>query len=276
MEKLKNIKIAFIDIDGTLSNSKKEISNITSMAIKRATEKGLLVVLCSGRNNLYVYNASKSANASKYIISCNGAEIFDYKNNLHIKSSKIKRNDTSIIWDYCNSNNIGCLLNAKNNRYCNKNHFIEENDKILINDLKDVSDDIFQLVAVGYDYKTMHELEKLINSTNLRIANPSQSYLQKDCANHHLFFDITNNDVSKGSAIEELLNYLKVSRENAIGFGDHINDFDLFDAVGFKIAMGNANPKLKEKADFITLSNDEHGVAYFLDNFIDYGDDIYE
>jgi len=106
MEKLKNINIAFVDIDGTLSNSERKITKETSEAIKSAKEKGLIVVLSSGRNNGYVCNASKNANASNYIISCNGAEIFDYENNISIKANKISKEKINIIWKFCQDNNI--------------------------------------------------------------------------------------------------------------------------------------------------------------------------
>lgn len=270
MEKLKNIKIAFIDIDGTLSNSERKISNETKEAIKNATNKGLIVVLCSGRNNGYVYNASKNCNASQYIISCNGAEIFDYENNLYIKNEQIYFNDLEIIWEYCIDNNLGCILNCKDKRFCNSNHYIEQEDKSIIDSVDNSIDDIYQMVTFGYEYEKMKNLEELINRGNLQITNPSLSYLEKDCSSHHFFFDINTKGVSKGKAIKELLNYLNLSKENAIGFGDHVNDFDLFNEVGFKVAMGNANERLKEIADYITLSNDDHGVAYFLNNFINY------
>lgn len=270
MEKLKNIKIAFIDIDGTLNNSKREISDVTKEAIKNATNKGLIVVLCSGRNNRFVYNASKDCNASQYIIACNGAEIFDYKNDVYIKEKKINFNDLDPIWHYCNDNNLGCLLNCKDKRYCNKNHYIEQDDKQMINDINNLNSNIYQMITFGYEYEKMKELEQLIKESNLKITNPSLSYLNKDCTSHHYFFDINTKETNKGNAIKYLLNYLNLTKENAIGFGDHVNDFDLFNEVGFRIAMGNANDKLKEIANYITLSNDEHGVAYFLNNFIDY------
>ena len=270
MEKLRNIKIAFIDIDGTLSNSERKISDETKEAIKNATNKGLIVVLCSGRNNGYVYNASKNCNASQYIISCNGAEIFDYKNNLYINNEKISFNDLEIIWDYCINNNLGCILNCNDKRFCNINHYIEQDDKSIISSIDSLNDDVYQMVTFGYEYERMNNLEKLIKIGNLQITNPSSSYLKKDCSSHHFFFDINTKGVNKGNAIKKLLNYLNLTKENAIGFGDNVNDFDLFSEVGFKIAMGNANERLKKIADYTTLSNDEHGVAYFLNNFIDY------
>ena len=270
MEKLKNVKIIFTDIDGTLSNSNREITKETASAIKTATDNGILVVLCSGRSNTYVSDFSKKCNASNYIISCNGAEVFDYKNNKYINHSNIDINKINTIWNFCLDNNLGCILNCGNIRYSNSNNAIEEKDKKITNDISTLNDPVFQIVTYGYDYDKMNKLEKLINNQKLHIINISHRYLNKDCSNHHFFFDTINNNINKGTAIKELLNFLNIDKENAIGFGDHINDYDLFNEVGFKVAMANANPKLKEKADYITLSNDENGVAYFLNNFIEY------
>jgi len=270
MEKLKNIQIIFTDIDGTLSNSSCEITKETATAIKKATENGILVILCSGRNNIYVSDFSKKCNASNYIISCNGAEIFDYKNNKHIDCSNIDTNKINTIWNFCKNNDLGCILNCESVRYSNNNNAIEEKDKIITSDISNLKVPVFQIVTYGYNYNKMNALEKLINNEKLHIINISHSYLNKDCSNHHFFFDTINNNINKGTAIKSLLEYLNIDKENAIGFGDHVNDYDMFNEVGFKVAMANANPKLKEKADYITLSNDENGVAYFLNNFIEY------
>ena len=272
MEKLKNIKIAFVDIDGTLSNSNKEITSETSTAIKMAVENGLKVVLCSGRGNRYVYNFSKESNVSNYMICCNGAEVFDYLENTYLYCSRIEFDNIKKIWDYCYDNGICCILNSKCIRYCNSHLFVPDNDKIIINNIDEVKNkDIYQIVVGNNDFDSIYKMNKFIDTLgNLKIVNASLSYVNKIKNGNHYFLDITNNGVSKGNAIKELLNYLNLKKENAIGFGDHINDYELFNEVGFKIAMENASDALKEKANFITLSNDENGVAYFLNNFIDY------
>ena len=110
--------------------------------------------------------------------------------------------------------------------------------------------------------------EYITLSPTLKIANASSIYLKRLLEGNGYFFDITNKDVSKGVAIEKVLKHLNISKENSIGFGDHINDYDLFNAVGFKVAMGNANEKLKEKADYVTLTNDENGVADFINKYL--------
>ena len=68
-------KIIFIDIDGTLRNDKKEITDRTKVAIHKIVEKGIPVVICSGRPRQYTKKVSQEALASNYIIVCNGGEI---------------------------------------------------------------------------------------------------------------------------------------------------------------------------------------------------------
>ena len=70
-------KIIFIDIDGTLRNDRKEITEKTKEAIHKVVEKGIYVVICSGRPGKYVEEISKEALASSYVIGCNGGEIYD-------------------------------------------------------------------------------------------------------------------------------------------------------------------------------------------------------
>ena len=90
MKKLKNIKIIFVDIDGTLTNSKRCLEETNKKAIKRITDKNIFVVLCSGRTNQYVCDFSKQASASNYAISCNGAFVYDYKKKKKIFFCKLR------------------------------------------------------------------------------------------------------------------------------------------------------------------------------------------
>ena len=72
-------KIIFIDIDGTLRNKNKEITQRTKKAIKNVVDKGIIVVLASGRPRKYTQNVNKEAGASQYIISSNGGNVYDCK-----------------------------------------------------------------------------------------------------------------------------------------------------------------------------------------------------
>ena len=79
-----------------------------------------------------------------------------------------------------------------------------------------------------------------------------------------LYSNIVNININKGDAVKLLLKKLNIDKKYSICFGDSINDFDMFDACGIKVAMGNALDSLKEKADYITESNDNDGITYFF------------
>ena len=79
MDKLQNIRIVFVDIDGTLCNSRGIITLKTRMSIKKLVSRGVFVVIASGRNCKYTVDKSIRALASSIVISSNGAEIYDYK-----------------------------------------------------------------------------------------------------------------------------------------------------------------------------------------------------
>ena len=75
------IKAIFIDIDGTLRDSNRNLSAKTIETIKKVSEKGILVILCSGRPRKYTEEISRKCFASKYIITSNGGNIYDYEQN---------------------------------------------------------------------------------------------------------------------------------------------------------------------------------------------------
>ena len=83
-----------------------------------------------------------------------------------------------------------------------------------------------------------------------------------------IFCDIANINSNKGSAVKKLLEILNIKKEKTIAIGDDINDLSMFEQVGYKVAVDNAIDIVKENADEITLSNDEDGVAVFLDKML--------
>ena len=86
--------------------------------------------------------------------------------------------------------------------------------------------------------------------------------------NNTIFCDIANIDSNKGNAVKKLLKILKIAKDETIAIGDDNNDLSMFEQVGYKVAVDNAIDIVKEKADEITLSNDEDGVAVFLDKLL--------
>lgn len=83
-----------------------------------------------------------------------------------------------------------------------------------------------------------------------------------------IFIEIFPNGVDKGEALREICKNLGIGRKEAIAFGDHQLDIPMIEAAGIGIAMGNAIPELKEKADFVTRTNNEAGISYALEHYL--------
>ena len=92
MGNLKNIKAVFLDVDGTLTNGNKQITEATKIPIKAIKDKGIYIILCSGRSNRDVCKYSKELCASDYTISSNGAQIYNCKTNMNFYKNIIEYN----------------------------------------------------------------------------------------------------------------------------------------------------------------------------------------
>ena len=272
MDKLRNIKSVFLDIDGTLTNNNKEITEQTKACIKKITDKGIYVILCSGRSNKDVCRYSMETLASNYAISSNGAQIYNYGTNENLYKNDIKYLYIKNIWEYCHENNLELVLNGENDQYGNK-FFCSDmyKNKVIIHDVEELRNiTVYQIIINSNNYYDMQDCENYIKlNENFKIANYSREYISKDINSKEPYYIFINNkSVDKGVAISEFLKKKNINSEAAICFGDRINDITMFNNCGYKVAMQNADKELKELANYITLSNDENGVADFLNKYI--------
>lgn len=269
MDKLDNIKIVFIDIDGTLVNKRKRVTLKTKKSIKRIVDKGIYVILTSGRDVLHTIDRSRKALASPFVISSNGSNIYDYAKQETIFIDKIKDEKIVQVWNYCNKNEIGFLTKSFSGKYMNK--YLIGKDKengILVTNEKELRNlELSQIVLISNNIEKMLQTKEFINDLGLKVTNYSESFLDSDIYDRYRL-DINNHNVSKGIAIKKLLEFLDIKKEDSLCFGDYINDFDMFSACGITVAVENACDELKEKADYITSSNDDNGVAEFLNKYL--------
>ncbi len=271
MFNLKNTKVIFVDIDRTLTDSKNKVSKKNADIIKKATEKGIYVILCSGRNYAYAEQKSKEANASNIIIVNNGSQIYDYSIHKSIYENKMDKNVVKKLIDELRTIGVEFILNTSNTRFGTRNIVRKINDnEYFFDNIEDIGDEeILQVVAEVDDFETMDKMVKKVGLYDeLEILNLSKAYLEKDISVKNFYADINTKGINKGEGIKKFLELYNIKKEEAICFGDYINDMDMFDVCGYKVAMANASEELKQKSDYITLSNDESGVAYFIERFI--------
>lgn len=265
-------KAIFIDIDGTLRDDNRNISNITAETIKRVTKKGILVILCSGRPRKYTEDISKACTASKYIITSNGASIYDYEKNEVLYINKMDK--TSIIELYKISEKVNAkfIIDSVNNRFVNKLKDLDNSEiqlKISIEEfIKE--NDIIQCVISDKDFDKIKSIKGQIEKIeNVEIKNQHKNLIDKTAPRRGTaYYDVAAIESNKGNAIKEFCKIKNIDLKDVVAIGDSINDISMFKIVGHSVAMGNASDKVKKYADEITESNENNGVAVFLEKLL--------
>ena len=265
------IKAIFVDIDGTLRDSNRNLSVKTIETIKRVSEKGILVILCSGRPRKYTEQISRECFASKYIITSSGGNIYDYEQDKILYVNEMNKEAIIKLYEIANSEDVRFIMNVGEGRVVNKVKHLDQ-EKQLKEDIREFvyKNDVVQCTIADSNFdKIKNLIPKIEKVENVEIKNRHKSLLDtKFKDDKTIFCDIANIDSNKGNAVKKLLEILNIKKEETIAIGDDINDLSMFEQVGYKVAVDNAINIVKENADEITLSNDKDGVALFLDKML--------
>lgn len=265
------IKAIFIDIDGTLRDSDRNLSVKTIDTIKKVSDKGILVILCSGRPRKYTEQISRECFASQYIITSSGGNIYNYQKNEVLYINRMNKEAVVQLYDIATLENARFIMNVAEGRVVNKVKHPEQ-EKKLEEDIRDFvyKNDIVQCTIADDSLEKMRRIiSKVEKIENVEIKNRHKSLLDIKYKNDKtVFCDIANISSNKGIAVKKLLEILNIKKEETIAIGDDNNDLAMFEQVGYKVAVENAIDSVKAKADEITLSNDEDGVAIFLDKLL--------
>ena len=263
------IKAVFIDIDETLTNSNREITQNTKNEIKRCINKGIKIILTSGRSRQEEIEYQEQVGTSPYIISSNGASCYDKINNIEIYNNPINKENLQDLLEYSIQNHYKIKLNYENKLVLNRATYPDEQDKIkLIEELKEIiqTKQIVQCVICCEQIEKILALKEYIYTKGqLQIINESKKIKNQNISPSKIYYcDITSKEVSKGNAVIEICKYLNINTNEIITIGDGENDISMLALTQNSYAMGNAMEKVKASAKHITLTNDEDGVAKVL------------
>lgn len=262
----------FIDIDGTLTDNNKNISNRTIEAIKGVTEKGILVILCSGRPRKYTEDISRKCSASKYVITSNGGNIYDYKKSEILYINKMDKAACIELYRIAEKANSRFIMNVGESRVVNRLRYFDGTEIELKTSIEEFVDnnDIMQCVIVDSDFEKIKSLKQQIEKVeNVEIKNQHKNLRDENAPRKgNAYYDVANIGSSKGNAIKQFCNILNIDLKDTIAIGDDCNDISMFKTVGYSVVMGNADNKVKEYADEITESNENEGVAIFLEKIL--------
>ena len=258
-----------LDLDGTLTDSKKRISERTKESIDKFITAGGTVALASGRPTFGVMPVAKILELDKkggYILSYNGGCFLDCKNNKQLFMKELTHEYLPILEKQAKEFGINLMTYNGDKAYAldideqyymieiNINHFIRVKADPLT---PQITFPIIKcLMTADGDYlaKVEKEMKKYWEG-KLNIVR-SEPY----------FLEVTEVGIDKASTITNIVKKLGKSVDNLICCGDGFNDLSMIRAAGIGVAMANAQERVRAAADYITKSNDEDGIADVVEN----------
>ncbi len=264
-------KLIALDMDGTLLNSEKAISEENKQAIAKAREAGVTVVLASGRplEGMQDKLVELNINSDKdFVISYNGSMVKNVGTNEIIHQQIIDGKSAKLV--ACQAKELGAYVHA----------FSQVHGLITTehNPYTDIEANINGLEITKMNFESLEDNHPIIKA--MMVAEPSQltqvietlpSVLRETFTvvqSAAYFLEFLNPSSNKGVGVAAVAEYLGIKPEEVICMGDAENDHHMLEYAGLGIAMENAMEETKKIADYITVSNDEHGVARAIEKFV--------
>ncbi|WP_445435789.1 HAD family hydrolase [Candidatus Borreliella tachyglossi] len=290
---MRNIKAIASDLDGTLLLSKSQIGAFSELVIKKLTKENKKFIIATGRSKNEIIPLIKNLNSHvSFFITLNGARVYNHRWNL------IRSYDLSP--DIVNE-----ILNLREIKYKNMPHFLQKSDadddrlyvdnitqnaisyvlkerelskthKYIEHELKDPST-TFHEVNNFKELKNFDNIAKImLYDEEARLIKYEAMILEKYNKEINVYLstpnslEIVNNRVSKGSALKDVLERIKIDLSEVIAFGDGFNDVDMLENVKKGLLMGNANYRLKEMLSHLEVigTNDTEAVAHYINDNI--------
>lgn len=232
---------------------------------------GIIIVICSGRPKKYAIKISKEAGASNYIISSNGATGYDYKKEEFLFINKMDKQACIKLYKMAKENNVKFIMNAKNDRVVTK---LDDNmhDMLLQEPIEEFLEktDVMQCIFQDKDFEKIKKLkDEILQIEGIDIKNQSKSLTNPLVKPIDITYcDVADKLTSKGYGIQQFCKKLNIDIKDTISIGDDYNDVTMFNVTGYSVAMGNANEEVKACAKEVTLTNNEDGVAVFLEKLV--------
>ena len=278
---MSDIKVIILDVDGTLTNSKKIVTKKTKNALIKAQEKGAILVLASGRPTSGLMDLAKELKMNEnngLLVAFNGSKVVDCENNKVLFNETMSIKEGQAVLEHLKNFNVKPMIDKDDYMYVN-NVFDNE-----IN-YKGVPFNIIQYEARGGKFKLWEKddlaafadypLNKILTAGEPEYLKAHYKEMMepfKDTLNcmftADFYFEFTAKGIDKAKALDSVLIPMGYKKEEMIAFGDGHNDASMVKYAGIGVAMANAVDDLKAIANEITLSNEEDGIAYTLSKYI--------
>lgn len=257
-------RLLVLDLDGTLTNSKKEISTRNLHTLLRLQEAGVRLVLASGRPTYGIAPLADQLQMERYggfILSYNGGEITDWSSHEVLYRQMLPDDVLPTLYDAAlrsghpilTYRDHYILTEAPLDEYVRHEAFLNKmHVRRVVNFLEETPRPLPKCLIVGAPDKLMHTEAEL----SLLLQGQISVYRSEP-----FFLELVPLGIDKARSLAALLEHLQLTREQMVCMGDGYNDLSMIEFAGMGVAMANAQEPVRKAADLVTLSNDRDGVA---------------
>lgn len=259
-----------VDLDGTCLDSKDRLHEVTLLALRRALDAGVTVVPTTGRNLLGVPKSLRTLPGVRYVITSNGAAIYDLREDRTVYERLIPRAQAADLMERCQAYGAPQAVTIGKNiidgdpfvAKIRHAHFHDFGDSLLTRYLPDY------VRESGADVEKLHifYLRKWKCDRILELLRQEPGIAFSGTPNEHS--EIVAAGVNKGSALAQLCALLEIAPEETAAIGDSDNDTEMLRFAGRSFAMGSAPDYIKQAAKEETDDSDHDGVAHAVERLL--------
>lgn len=270
------IKMIGMDLDGTLLNERKELTAYSRKVLEQAISQGVTVLVATGRPISGVPEELRTFPGMRYALTANGGRILDLKENKVIFESLVSTKSAEKILDVFEQYDTLREVYFEGISYVQQ-EAMDEIERYVVNPSmqkyiratkKTVPDVKAKVKEMNRGLDKVHAMfanreerraawEELAKISDITISSALDNNIE-----------INGKDVNKGKRLLKLGEMLGIQREEIMACGDGLNDLQMLREVGFAVAMENGAEEVKLAADYITVSNEEDGVAKAIEKFV--------
>lgn len=266
-------KLIATDCDGTILNSRGYLPREIIDTFRELHNKGIHIIIATGRSDILAKDYLDELDINCPVIGCNGATLVNFYTNKNYFINAMDSESLDKLFDMCDSLNIAVKIFDTDTCYTSDKKLYEGGINLITTRYTrkmkysvnyELVDDMHSLTSLDNAVKAViieNDIPKLLSIRDMINKNiPGLKAVQSNwnC------IDINNKSVSKGNALLKYAEMINVKPDEIIAFGDSENDISMLKAAGLGIAVSNAADCVKEAADEITDTNDNFGVAKYL------------
>ena len=270
------IQLIALDLDGTLFNSRKQITPRTLEALEKAASQGIIIVPSTGRSIDGIPDEIIKLPYIQFALTLNGAVVVDIRSKEIIHQCNFSKEEALYLWNYIQGYHALCDCAIDGELYMEQHTFSrlpefgQSNERIAL--IRSTRKEAYSILEMLLRENTTTAKMNLLFCDSLKRLEAKYELEQipyvEVSSSLEQNLELNRKGGNKGSGLLALAEYLGFSQNEIMACGDSDNDYSMLKVAGLGIAMENGLEDIKKIADVVTLSNDQDGVAYAIEQWV--------